>query len=197
MIAGERWSLNRRALTLLLDRLDADPERAAEQYRALHRRLAAFFTWRGAAQAEELADLTLDRVMRKLEAEVPVVQVPAYAAAVARLVLLEAQRGEARRGLRLSEGTVAAPPLATDPEAEADARHLDACLAALPAAERELILGYYAGGGDQIAHRERLARGLGVSRQRLRARAFRIRARLEACVRRRLGAPGGADRAGG
>lgn len=197
MIAGERWRLTGRALALLLERLDADPERAAEKYRALHRRLAAFFTWRGAAQAEELADVTLDRVMQKLEAAVPVAQVPAYAAAVARRVLLEARGRPAKRHLSLSEERVAAAPEPADPAPEALARHLDACLAALPAAERELILDYYrTDGGKHIAYRKRLARALGVSPERLRARAFRVRARLEECVRRRLESPSERPRRG-
>jgi RNA polymerase sigma factor (sigma-70 family) len=185
LIADERWSLTRRSLSLLLERLDADPEAAAEKYRALHRRLSAFFVWRGAAHAEELADLTLDRVMQKLEAEVPVARVPAYAAAVARLVLLEAQRRRARRGLALSDGYLPAAPEPDDPAAEALAGRLDACLAALPAAERELILDYYGAAGGHVAHRRRLARRLGVSPGRLRARAFRVRRRLEECVERR------------
>jgi DNA-directed RNA polymerase specialized sigma24 family protein len=194
VIAGERWSLTGRALELLLDRLDADPERAAEKYRALHRRLSAFFIWRGAAQAEELADLTLDRVMRKLEAAVPVVQVPAYAAAVARRVLLEAQGRPARRRLSLTEGRIAAAPEPADPAPEALARRLDDCLAALPAADRELILDYYrtdgrTDGAGHIAQRKQLARRLGVGPERLRARAFRIRCRLEECVKRRPESP--------
>jgi hypothetical protein len=50
----------------LLSWLDADRERAALRYEQIRSRLIRIFICRGSPVAEELADRTIDRVMRKI-----------------------------------------------------------------------------------------------------------------------------------
>jgi len=184
--------LTRAGLTRLLQRLDADPERAGAAYETLRRGLVALFTWRGAATPEECADTTLDRLAARLEEGVEVQDVTRFAHGVARLVLLEHWRRPDARRVSVDELDPVAAPSAP---ADDDALHgcLDRCLAELPADGRDLILAYYVDHGRRrIEGRRALARGLGVSESALRNRAQRLRDRLEQCLRRCL-APGAAN----
>jgi len=111
---------------------------------------------------------------------------------VARFVLLEHARATDRRQTsfdeaRLIGGAVAPARVGgADPTAE-DALlldHLDGCLQQLTAADRALILDYYAGDDrDRIARRRALAARLHLTPNAIAVRACRIRDRLEACVR--------------
>jgi DNA-directed RNA polymerase specialized sigma24 family protein len=174
------------ALHGLLARLDADPDRAGEKYEAMRRRLIAFFDWRGAPWPEEHADETINRVATRAAEDDAILQVEAYAVGVARMVLFEALREKTKA--RPWSGSLAALPSGDGP-ADEEARWtcLDGCLGGLPPPERELILEYYAGNHADatryIEARRAMADRLGVAPRILRARAFRVRTRLETCVR--------------
>jgi len=175
----------------LLARLDPDPGRAEERFRALRTRLIRLFAWRECAFPEDLADLALERVARKL-AEGIVIEPPdpwAYVAGVAHNVFRETLRREGReRAALLSHG---AEPEASSPgrgEEDEQLACLEGCLEALPAAARQLVLAYHAGqGAARTAARAELARALGLQAGALRIRVHRLKESIEACVRSCLG----------
>jgi DNA-directed RNA polymerase specialized sigma24 family protein len=190
MSASRNWRLTAQAFERLLDALDPDRDRAGEKYEALRSRLIQFFCWRGSPTPEEDADSTLDRVVRRLEQGEAIDRIEHYAHGVAKLVLLESLRRRERdhAGRELWLRAVPAPAA----EAEARQACLDRCLAGLPADERALILEYYQGDGtSRIRGRQALAARLGLPSEQLRLRAHRIRHRLETCLCRCLGGPGG------
>src|SRR5260370_31053541 len=78
-----------------LRRLDADPNRAAEKYEEIRRRLIKFFVWNHSCRAEELVDRTLTTLEKKMEAE-DIDNVFGYALGIARNVDRESFR-ESRR----------------------------------------------------------------------------------------------------
>ena len=170
----------------LLSRLDPDPQRAGEKYEALRRRLTAFFAWRGAPWPEEHADETINRVAKRAAEDETVLQIEAYAVGVARMVLLEALRDKAKARARLSWQTLTG---SDENAAEADERWtcLDRCLSLLSAPERDFILEYYTNTGKHtgghLEARRAMATKLRIPLHMLRARAFRLRDRLEGCVR--------------
>lgn len=168
---------------LLIERLDADPDRAAEEYERLRRSLVRFFDWRGAWPADECADATIDRLCRRLEDGTAVDDLRAFARGIARMLLHERQRGPAFSPIDEAK----ALPIEPGPEdGPAEQRHacFDRCLDALPADSRALVLDYYQGDrSDKIANRRRLAAAAGLSDNPLRSRVQRIRDRLERCVR--------------
>jgi DNA-directed RNA polymerase specialized sigma24 family protein len=176
------------ALAALLQRLRREGEPGAA-YEALRRRLLRFFRLHAPAQAEELADVALDRLARRLDEGVEVAQVASYVLGIARLVALEARAKERRRqsaedGDWPAEDEESVQERAQD---ERDAAALSACLEEAGADARGLILDYYgADGAERIRVRQRLAGRLGVSLNALRNRALRLRERLEACLRERL-----------
>jgi len=175
------------AFAALLARLAADGGDAGA-YESLRRRLIQFFRLHVPADPDDLADVVLDRLARRIHEGTDVASVPSYALGIARMVLHEARAKSARRHLAETD-----PTLVPDDEAADDASDLEPVLAALRAcldaagtSARELILTYYGGDGSaRIATRKRLADACGISLNALRNRALRLRDALEECVRKR------------
>ena len=96
--AKSAWALSRASFDRLLSVLDPDPQRAAERYEALRRKLTKLFQWRGCARPEDLADVTFDRAARRIEegATVAPGDVSAYLHGVALHVAQEHWRQAAR-----------------------------------------------------------------------------------------------------
>ncbi len=184
------WSITADAFAALLERLDADRERAGEKYEDLRRMLQRFFEWRGASFAEERADETLNRLARKLSEGVGVQEIRAYAMQIARLVLLETFKSHDARRVAWEELPV--EPMIDERDAameqeleETNQRCLENCLQQLPKESRELILSYYQHTGRaQIERRAALAKVLGLRRDALANRAQRLRDKLTDCVMR-------------
>jgi DNA-directed RNA polymerase specialized sigma24 family protein len=170
-------------LARLLARLAPDEELAGREYERLRRTLIKFFDWRGASPSDECADLTIDRLARKLQ-DTAVDDLWNYAHGIARMVLLEHRRRPAMSSI----DAAAHPSTAhSSPAPEEDGplhECFDRCLAALTAESRTLILGYYQGERSaKIANRRRMAEELKLSENALRSRVQRVRDRLEHCVR--------------
>ena len=172
----------------LLRRLARDGH-AQVGYERLRHRLIQFFRLHLPADADDLADMALDRIARRLHEGVEIEHLPAYALGVARLLVLEARtrlakRQRAERALAADEDDNEAASAAASLEAASSA--LATCLDQLGAQARALILDYYgADGARRIQARQRLAAELGSSLNALRNRALRLRERLERCVRER------------
>lgn len=179
-------------LKALLRSLDPDPEKAGVRYEVIRRRLIRFFEWRGCDHAEDLTDETINRVARQLAGDLTLRSDPyAYFCGVARLVDLEDRRKRSREN-KIWTDYASVPGNPGDPEDDPDPRlaHLQHCLDALPAAQRELVLRYHQG-EQRIEDRKRICRELNIEMNALRIRIHRIRRKIENCVRERLrsGAP--------
>jgi DNA-directed RNA polymerase specialized sigma24 family protein len=180
-MAKQAWQLNDSALTALLVCLDTDAERAGEKYEVLRLKLIKFFDWRRAHYPEELADETLNRVMRKLDEGARLEDVSTYCLGVARFVWRESLRNPEQHHTDLEEAAAHAAPAAPDhTDLQACFEH---CLSELPLESRQLILRYYQDERRQkIDQRLALAEQLGIPLNALRSRAQRIRDRLEQCI---------------
>lgn len=179
-------SISRESFEELLDWLDPCRDAAGQKYETIRGGLIKVFVARGCHDAEDLADLTINRVTLKLpEIKSDYVGEPArYFYGVARNVLLEARRRK-EVPLDVVPSVAASEEVFTSAEAEC----LDKCLSQLPDAQRELMLDYYQDVKRlKIEHRRRMAEELGLSAGALRLRAHRIRAGLEQCVRQCVGA---------
>jgi DNA-directed RNA polymerase specialized sigma24 family protein len=202
----------------LLDWLDHDRDRAAEAYERIREKLTKFFDWRGAFEAEDLADRTIDRVSRKLSESAVREDSDAtsFFYGVARNILKEHRTEGARRFSALRELSRAGTEEAGRPEDEAEAdplnrdagpgdvsspalrfECLDRCLAELSSEDRSLILAYYQGDKrEKIENRKGLAARLGIPMNALWIRTHRVRLKLEGCMGRcvREAAPKGMSR---
>src|SRR5881392_783019 len=130
------------AFDRLLTALDADRDRAAAAYEHLRERTTGLLRWWGAPDPEDLADVTLDRVARKLEEGAAIAEgsLGAYVRGVARMIYYEAQR---RPRLHVADASHLSPPPASD---HALLGCLDSCLDARQPSERDLLLRYYGDG---------------------------------------------------
>jgi DNA-directed RNA polymerase specialized sigma24 family protein len=173
--------------------LSPDRDRAGERYNEIHSALIRIFAYRGCDRPEELADETLDRVIRKVDVVAPGYEgnPAAYVHGVAKKVFLEFTRTRKKT----APGTM--PDLgflqprtdlsAADPEVEQRHRCLEHCLGELDSEERTLILRYYCEERSaKIEERQNMAGETQLSRAALRKRTQRIRERLKACLTRRL-----------
>jgi hypothetical protein len=175
----------------MLERLGpgSDGGAGGEEYIKLQRKLIIFFESHGAPPAEDLADQTLDRVMRILkEGEREIEDIRRYTLGVARNVLREIWKIPHQESLPESLADRPSPgaPDHNTGDISRDLAELryeccQKCLAEnFSDRDRGLLIGYYQHEGRaKIEQHRALAKELGVSNNALRIRACRLRAKLE------------------
>lgn len=176
-------ALNQESLEALLAMLDHDRDQAAVKYEAIRRKLIRLFEWRGCEFPEDLADVTFDRVAKRMSEGVEVRSADpfGYFCGVAHLVYKEVWREMARKQKAFDSGDWPPSPPEEEPEDHRLAC-LKECLAQLPADQRHLLLEYHKGEDGNIRTRKRLAGELDIPINALRIRVHRIRRKLEDCI---------------
>lgn len=163
----------------LLDWLDRDREAAGQKYETIRAGLVRIFISNGFCDAEDLADIAINRVVARLpDIKHDYVGEPAhYFLGVARNVIRESRR---RKEITTDVLAVSAGEI-TDVSDEVEC--LRKCLKLLPRGQRDLAMEYYLySGSEKIAHRKCLAEELGITLRALRVRAHRVRVTLQKCV---------------
>jgi DNA-directed RNA polymerase specialized sigma24 family protein len=172
-----KWEISQDAFDKFLAWLDPDREQAGAKYETIRRKLIKIFVCRGCPAGEELADETINRVIRKVpEIAASYTGDPAaYFCGVARNVHLEYLKKRPTQG---------APPVVDPPDQkEIEYECLERCMDKLAPDNRELMLEYYQKEKQaKIDHRKKLAARLGIAANALRIRAHRIRLSLQSCV---------------
>lgn len=171
------WVVTQESFDALLAWLDPRREQAAERYEDIRSRLIKLFTCRGCYEPEDLADETINRVIKRLkDIEASFTGDPRrYFYGVANKVHLEYLRRKS------------VPQLPISPESseqiEREYECLERCMEQLTADKRELVLQYYQREKRaKIDHRRQLAQQLGIALNALRIRAHRLRASLQECL---------------
>ena len=183
-----KWTLNQEAFDRLLVAFDADREIAGRKYLEIRSNLTRFFEWRGCSFPEDHADETINRMAKRVADGEEILNHSGYAIGVARLLLLEINKGRQREQSALAE--IGAAPEVFVPEDDGEGRLvcLRNCLQTLSPDNRELILQYYHGEkGEKIENRKKLLERLGVPVNTLRMRVLRLREKLQSCVEECLG----------
>ena len=186
----QRWTLTKEAFDKLLTSLDAEPDLAGEKYLIIRRNLVRFFEGRGCPFGEDHADEVINRLARRCAEGEVIHDINGYCYGVARLLLLEIFKEQARQTSALAE---ARHELRLVDCTQSDAEELDrsrarleclaGCLERLPPDGRKLVVDYYEGDKQsRIANRKRLTETLGIPNQALRSRALRLRDKLETCI---------------
>ena len=164
-----------------LQKFSAALERAGVEYSSLHRTQTAYFAARGCgADSDALADVTLDRIARKIDRGEKVRNFFTYARAFANLVYKEYLKDrkkfmEAARELAYLRGEIV-----QEIEEEPDLRRRcqKSCLGELSKQNRELMTDYYVRGVASSV----LAEELGLLIETLRTRIHRLKLRLKKCL---------------
>jgi DNA-directed RNA polymerase specialized sigma24 family protein len=184
----KKWSLTQKAFDRLLSCLDADRERAGEQYLKIRNKLVSYFECRDCPFPEEHADETINRVARKLASGEEIREPATYVYGVARLLLLEILKERTRQQSAIEHLSRMQPESIEEDEEDRRLECFKTCLARLDAEDRRLITQYYEGERRvKIENRTRLAERLAISQTALRIRAYRLRAALETCVNKCAG----------
>lgn len=174
---------------LFLGWLDPNIEKAAQRYESIRRNLITIFTRRGCHRAEELADETFNRVMRRLPQMIHTYEgEPArYIVVVARNLHLEYVKEVEKQEPLPDHDHTSLSVSQSDDSKEQDFACLEHCLRQLSPQQRELVVGYYhETRRAKIDHRKEIADKMGINMNALRIRAHRIRADLEKCLKKCL-----------
>jgi DNA-directed RNA polymerase specialized sigma24 family protein len=173
----EQMEMTKKAFDTLLAWLHSDRNLAGEKYEIIRRGLAQFFERRGCNEPADLADETIDRVIKKLPkiADQYTGEQTKYFYGVARRIYLEYLRRPQ-----------IIPPV-IEPEdsiiQEIKDRCRQKCLNKLSSEDRQLITGYYLKEKqEKIEYRRKLAVQYGLTSNALTVRAFRIRSSLNRCL---------------
>jgi RNA polymerase sigma factor (sigma-70 family) len=172
-------AISQEPFNALLAWLDIDREAAGRKYEIIRAGLIRIFVSQGFNDAEDLADLTINRVVNRLPDIVKdyVGEQARYFHGVARNVIREARRRKEIATDRIPENLSQIAYPSDKYEC------LLKCLKLLPDEKRELILDYYLyEGRDKIEQHRRMSEELGISEGALRMRAHHIRVSLEKCV---------------
>ena len=164
----------------LLQWLDPDRDKAAQQYEWIRKRLIKIFVSRGSHSPEELADATINRVARLLpQIRSDYVGKPAhYFSGVANFIWLEWLKKQK------VPAVLAPTPVASAEDEELDYECLQKCLGELSEPEWKLVIEYYREEKHaKIDHRKKLAEETKLAMNALRIRACRIRRSLGECVK--------------
>lgn len=187
----QNWTASASAFQRLLKWLDGQTNSEGQTYLEMRRRLVAYFDRKNCTTPDDLADETLNRVARRLEEEnISQTDDPArYCYIVARFVFMEYLRSARREDTLADELTrttrdASANLDQTRGEKDLMLSCLESCISKLQEENRQIIVGYYVGQErEKIENRRSLAQTLGITSNALSIRAYRIRTKLEKCVR--------------
>jgi DNA-directed RNA polymerase specialized sigma24 family protein len=176
----------------LLCWLDRDRDLAGKKYESIRQSLIKIFVWQGCTDGEELADETINRVLKKISpVKKSYVGDPAlYFYGVARKILLETKRRPEREveidhALSLSDLSNLEDSLEKD-RTESLENLLDEWLNTLTKRERDLLLNYYVDEGiARIRNRKKLGKAWKLSSAALRQRVHRLKVDFERWMRQR------------
>lgn len=181
------WEPPPEAWEKFLNLLDEDPDKAGNKYEEIRDRLITFFECRRCLATERLADISINRVIKRyFEGEV-ITTLMGYVFGVAKIVHFEYLAEQRNEKLvrdefaRAGEGVV--EPDYNDGEPDVLQRCFDGCMAELGADDRAFIKRYYEEARrEKICNRKSMAEELNISRNAVVLRAYHIRHRLKRCI---------------
>lgn len=169
------------AFQRFLAALSSDPEISPKLYQELRDKLVRYFTLRGLLRADEAADETIDRVVKKIEDGAEIDNVTRFSYGVARLVIFEFFRAQGKESGALKLFEHHEVP-ADDEDETLLAVFLRECLAELSEDSKSLVLEYYSFNGKHSKDREKVAASHGLTLNHLRVKIYRIKKKLGRCV---------------
>lgn len=167
---------------MLLNWLDVNRDKAAQKYEKIRQKLIQIFCGRGCFEAEELADITFDRVTTKLPNIIETYEGEPvrYFYGVANNIHHEWLRKQTKNKPLEFEDRI---PAKEKTESDTEIDCLETCLEKLPVEQRKLVIKYYKENKRaKIELRKKIAEELGISNGTLQIRMHRIRQNLRGCV---------------
>ena len=179
---GNDRNITEEAFNKFLCWLHPDREEAGREYEKIRRCLIIMLTYQHCAEAEDLADEAINRVIRQLPKMIDTYTgepIPYFKTVLRNLYREYIKEHRTRSELPLD---VPQPP-DRDPEEGRAEECLELCMKGLPLRSRALVIEYYQEDKQaKIDHRKILASKMGIEINALRIRTHRIRATLEQCI---------------
>jgi DNA-directed RNA polymerase specialized sigma24 family protein len=176
------WELTEEAFNKFLAWLHPDRDRAAEIYESLRERLVTLFAARRCPDAEDLADETINRVIKRAQEMANSYRgspIPYFITVANHLYLESVANRSTHTDLPVDLPDRSNP----SPQDERDHECLAECLERLTPSNRSLVLEYYSEDRQaKIDHRKKLADKRGIAVNALRIRTHRIRVELQKCM---------------
>ncbi len=175
------------SLKQLLNAFSSDPAAAGDAFQKLRESLNRYFTVKGDSAPETATDETLDRVARKISEGTAIEDMTKYGFAAARFVYLERLRLEQKQ-------TTAAKTFYEAHEARAKGEERDdfalmrECFGEMSEADRQILRNYFADlpSAELVVRRQDLIDEQQITLNQMRLKIFRLRKRLQNCVRGKL-----------
>lgn len=187
------WTPTPEAFDKMLSWLNADREKAGEEYEKIRQKLIKLFKWRNCRPEEDYADITINRVMRRVYEDVDASKDKPYLYfhGTALNVLREFWRAEQKHktedleNVTLSTDSPEEKMLENFEERKKTAKFdcMRSCLLQLNDETREFIVKYHQGERKKDVRKE-MAEKENVPLNVLRIRACRVRTDLEKCTDR-------------
>ena len=168
-----------------LQHLDDKQSCAWKNYETLRQKLVRFFRTRRFIDPEEMADTVMDRIADRPDIQ-DIVNIEAFAFAIARNVGRETKRRIERRGIANDliyfssqrEILNIEDLLIEKIDQERKKRTLRACIQRLRDEERQLLVSYYFDTGNRSHRSKNIAQQLAISRGAVRCKISRLLARI-------------------
>jgi DNA-directed RNA polymerase specialized sigma24 family protein len=183
-----RWVLTQESIDKLLAHLGEDHEMAGRAYQELRDKLIVYFECNRCTDSEELADVTLNRIARKLCEGENIHKPMLYALSVARFVLSEYWRRPEKSAVPLDESiqefenNYSAYVEKSRAQHEVEMRREECmrrCFMQLPDPQRKLLIDYYScEKGTLVDHRRKMAERLRITPNALSIQVHRLRGKL-------------------
>jgi RNA polymerase sigma factor (sigma-70 family) len=174
-------NINKEEFEKFLYWLNKNREIAGQKYESIRLRLIKIFYARGCSSAEELADETINRVIKKVDkiAETYEGDPASYFYGVAKNVFREYTRRPKTEELP----DIIAQAETSVAENDTYNRCIRKCLNKIKPEQLKLLTKYYKGKkGDKIARRKEIEQNLDITNRTLRIRIFRIKKILYKCI---------------
>jgi DNA-directed RNA polymerase specialized sigma24 family protein len=184
------WQPSPEAWNKFLALLDVDADRAGERYEDIQRKLITFFECRKCLEAERLADVSINRVIRRYFEGEDIRNPMGYLYGVAKIVFLEYLTEQRQQQAGYDYLTYTREPTSEQAGGDGDDDlHIcfDGCMAELQPGDRKFIKQYYEElRRKKIDTRKSMAQELGISPNAVALRAFHNRERLRRCINKCL-----------
>jgi len=181
----KRGELDQHFTRLLEFLCPEDPEEAGRRYIRLHQKLEGYFRFRGVSDPVADADETLNRAARRIEEGADVSDIDKYCLGIARHVVEEGWRKNAREHSAFLEYLERQNRDSDHEEVDRTTKLMQLCFARLEQHERDLLNSYCAAptGRARAQYRRELAESRNWTISALRIRVTRLRQGLDDCLR--------------
>ena len=177
-----------KSLQMLLEVRSSNQDEAGVVYNELRNSLVRFFQIKGDSDPDEAADLTLDRAALKIPKDTLVENLKGYCFGVARFIFLERVRLTKKLNAAADEFYRGRDSSNIVQEADDEYALLRECFEKLTSAEKLLLRGYFIdlSFSELDKRRRQICLENDITPNNLRLKVFRLRQRLENCVKNKL-----------